>query len=187
MILPDPAFWTDFLYIRPYHPYWLVYGIDRNPQFNSDDGLLLDFKEGEAHGIWLATESFREVLSRMSQPIRSVVTHVPGHRKRSSNVERPLGQVVREIAQDHPDRFQGRPDTLLRTKTIARLASGGEREIKVHLSSITVANQSLVRDRTHILLDDIATTGKSIAACRKLLLEAGAKRVGALVLGRTTR
>ena len=42
-----------------------------------------------------------------------------------------------------------------------------------------------LQDRTVILLDDVATSGSSITACRSLLYEAGAGKVICAVIGYT--
>ncbi len=56
-----------------------------------------------------------------------------------------------------------------------------------HLKSIEVKNGSLVNSMVVLLLDDIVTTGTSLMACKKLLLDAGASEVICLALGKATQ
>lgn len=53
----------------------------------------------------------------------------------------------------------------------------GERSITKHLNSIEVVNRHLIQGQTVILLDDVCTSGNTLAACTQLLMEAGAARV----------
>ena len=46
------------------------------------------------------------------------------------------------------------------------------------------ADPSLVRDETVLLIDDVHTTGATLAACSQALAQAGARRVVGLTLGR---
>lgn len=76
-----------------------------------------------------------------------------------------------------------RQQILTRTKTIEKLANGGNRAKHIHHHSINV---TLPRTgRAVLLLDDIGTTGNSIMACTELLYVAGVARVFPVVLGRT--
>jgi predicted amidophosphoribosyltransferase len=53
----------------------------------------------------------------------------------------------------------------------------GERNITKHLNSIEVINQHLIKGQIVILLDDVCTSGNTLAACTQLLMEAGAAEV----------
>jgi predicted amidophosphoribosyltransferase len=53
----------------------------------------------------------------------------------------------------------------------------GERNIIKHLNSIEVVNQHLIKGQIVILLDDVCTSGNTLAACTQLLMEAGAAEV----------
>lgn len=76
--------------------------------------------------------------------------------------------------------------TLVRHKEIEKLAGGGCRDIDIHLDSVRVDNAGLIKGKVVILLDDVTTSGHSLRACKRKLLEAGAKEVKMLALGRTT-
>nr|WP_169193672.1 ComF family protein [Anaplasma platys] len=53
------------------------------------------------------------------------------------------------------------------------------------LGSFTVTDARLVRGKVVILVDDVITTGATIQACAHALIDAGAREVLALTLGRT--
>lgn len=93
---------------------------------------------------------------------------------------------IQELAQGLA--ANGRVDAcscLVRHTAIQKLATGGPRSIEVHLGSIRVDNAELIKDREVLLLDDVSTSGSSLEACRRLLLEAGAAAVKCAVLGKT--
>ncbi len=50
--------------------------------------------------------------------------------------------------------------------------------------SFGVKNQELIKDKNIILIDDVSTTGTTIAEAKKVLREAGAKSIVALVVAR---
>lgn len=54
---------------------------------------------------------------------------------------------------------------------------GGERSLTKHLNSIEVVNQHLIQEQIVILLDDVCTSGNTLAACTQLLMEAGVSEV----------
>ena len=77
--------------------------------------------------------------------------------------------------------------TLERIVSIKKLATGGNRNPLIHLKSIQINPDYDVQGKNFILLDDITTTGGSLAACAKILIDAGANSVICVALGRTTR
>lgn len=50
-----------------------------------------------------------------------------------------------------------------------------------------VKDNSKIKDARIILIDDVMTTGSTAANCAKVLVEAGAKEVGVLVLARAIK
>jgi|CXWL01.1.fsa_nt_gi hypothetical protein len=57
--------------------------------------------------------------------------------------------------------------------------------IDEHLSSIQVTEPSKITGKVILLLDDVVTTGATLMACRKLLLDVGVAEVICLALGKT--
>ena len=74
-------------------------------------------------------------------------------------------------------------DFLVRTKTIDKLAYGGSRNIRVHLSSIGINPNMTVEGDVVLIVDDVTTLGASLEACKEILLRSGAQRVAMLALG----
>jgi hypothetical protein len=156
-----------------YHPYWV--GGVRNPSFSAHSGKILDLKDGMERGI----EHFREFLEDKilpGIPIAVVPSSDPEKAKSGLCI---LGERLAAA---------GRIDAtgcLVRTKKIDKLAHGGNRAIEVHLESIVVQNAKLIKGKDVLLLDDVTTSGNSLAACKRLLLDAGASRVQMLAIGKT--
>jgi predicted amidophosphoribosyltransferase len=105
-------------------------------------------------------------------PIAIVPSHDPDERNWG------LIKLVRRLSS------AGRIDAsscLVRTVKIDtqhNLKEGERKKLKRHLDSIEVRDE---------LLDDIVTTGTSLMACKKLLLDAGASEVICMALGKATQ
>ena len=177
-------FWQEFAYIRPYHPFWR-FG-EKNPLFDRNDGLILDLKQGNSDAITAAAKDFLRALDEWKLPVTAILAIVPGHKARSLNVKEPMAKVVHELLKLRPGRYAAHVDTLIRHRTVQKLAHGGDRDVNIHRTSIKVSNPGAVRNRILVVVDDVATTGNSFEACRELLLDSGVRRVGALALGGTT-
>ena len=63
----------------------------------------------------------------------------------------------------------------------------GDRDVQIHVRSMTVRQPPSLRGATVVILDDTATTGHSVDAARQLITQAGTKRVAAVALGRTVK
>ncbi|MGI4792147.1 MAG: phosphoribosyltransferase family protein [Janthinobacterium lividum] len=73
---------------------------------------------------------------------------------------------------------------LVRRTIICRIIFGGPSTLALHQQTIQVEDETLVQGKRVLLLDDIAKSGVSLVACRKMLQEAGAEMVQAVALGR---
>lgn len=119
-------------------------------------------------------------LLKTGFPIAIVPTHDPAARNWG------LVKIARRLS------VQGRIDATsclvrIRYTDPQRQFTGTERKrIKRHLDSIEVRDESLIKSKVVLLLDDIVTTGTSLMACKKLLLDAGATEVICLALGKAT-
>jgi adenine/guanine phosphoribosyltransferase-like PRPP-binding protein len=98
---------------------------------------------------------------------------------------KPLAAVAEAIAAAD-NRFVAQVDTLIRTKTISKLAKGGERSVANHLDSIEVRKPASLKGKMVVVLDDTVTSEGSITAARALLQNANAKVV-AIGLARTVK
>lgn len=162
---------TNVSRVGVYHP-WRG---GRNPFFNNYSAQILDLKRGAEAAICTFVSRVEPLIEK-----NVVIAVVPPHTTGSS--VSGIQSVARRLAMN------GRVDgtgCLVRVAPIAKLSDGGSRDEGVHFASIKVANDYLVRGRTVLLLDDVMTTGGSLKACRALLVQAGARKVGCLALAGT--
>ncbi len=116
-------------------------------------------------------------------PDFDLVTAVPLHRKRES--QRGYNQA--EVIARYLARFSNRPyiDAIKRTvftapqaKTIAK----SERLKKLENAFSLNLPVSIIKGKTVLLVDDVATTGTTLNECAKILRQNGAKMVCAVVV-----
>ena len=93
-----------------------------------------------------------------------------------------VGLVARPLAL--AQNWHYAPHALKRTReTISQVGlSASNRQVNVR--GAFAAEERLVRDKTILIMDDVATTGATLAACAESLLDGGASEVYALTLAR---
>ena len=158
-----------------YHRYWNP-DKTRNQAFDMFSGRILDVKEKKEKGI---SYFFQQLNEEICKDVSICV--VPSHTEGTSN-NSGIAELARRLSDN------GRIDKLnylLRTKTIDKLAYGGSRDIRVQLNSIGVNPNMTVQGDVVLLVDDVTTSGASLEACRKILLDHGAERVAMLALGQS--
>ena len=162
--------------LTKYHPYRIMGEI--NPAFrDSGSGLILDLKEDKPQAIDYFYKKLNDFLPEEAFTICRVPSSDP------EKMESGITTIARRLAAKH-----GRIDgtlCLVRVKKISKLAHGGLRGENVHLESILIVNKELIEGKNIILLDDVLTTGNSLKACKKILFEAGARKVQAVAIART--
>lgn len=164
-----------------YHKYWLNKAAnERNPKFDdfSTDILNLKHKDNDFKRQ-RSVDRFAKDLEKQL-PAGAVITVVPSHDPQSTD------SGLRDLAK----KLAGRNRTngtacLVRTRKIDKLAGGANRSLQIHLNTISVQHAELIKGKDVILIDDVTTTGNSLQACRQLLLNAGAKSVRMIAIGRT--
>ena len=72
-----------------------------------------------------------------------------------------------------------------RTKNHEKISFGGSRAIQSHLETLEVSEDYQIAGKDIIILDDVATTGNSIEAVRRLLRTRNVGKVYAQTIGRT--
>lgn len=161
-----------------YKPYW-VYAIDGkvvNPEFDTFSRRILDVKNSKLTAL---QDFFTRLDRNVSQGVSLCV--VPSHDP--ANTESGMRWIAQKLA------LNGRLDAtacLVRHTKIVKLANGGDRSKAVHLDSIRVENQHLVKNKAVLLLDDVTTSNNSLLACKELLLkDGGATVVQCLALAKT--
>jgi predicted amidophosphoribosyltransferase len=173
--------WTSVWCLRPYHPY-RVFG-ELNPDFErATDGRLLDFKEGKGWAVAAEIAEVKKALVHLEMPEPIHIAIVPGHEAKASNSGCPLARVAHALAAGDA-RLHADVDLIVRTTTIEKLATGGDRSVETHLNSMRVTRR--VPGVTVLVLDDVVTTGNSMAAARQLLSDKGAAYVAGIALCQT--
>lgn len=182
MIFKDKEFYNSehqkngIYYLTNYHPY----RGGSNPEFNDTSKIILDFKDKKSYIVQYLSELLADKVISDAEVIICVV---PSHSMNSTNSG--IQQVAEKIIQVKPNCFNGL-NCLKRIKDIDKLSRGGPRGLAVHLESIIVQNKELIWGKEVLLLDDVATSGNSMLACKQLLLTSGAKDVLCLAIAYTS-
>ncbi len=151
--------------------------------------LVLAFKHGDrtegapSFGAWMARAGAELLVDA------DLIVPVPLHWRRlftrRFNQSALLAQALGRIAN--------RPalaDALVRkraTRSQGGLSPAGRRRNVAGAFAVRALHADTVRDRRVILVDDVMTTGATLAACARTLKRAGAARVDVLVLARVIR
>jgi predicted amidophosphoribosyltransferase len=138
---------------------------------------IWDVKDKKARGL---TYFFDYLAPKIKAP--TAVAVVPSHdatRGPTSGVHSLANRLAGEL------KLSNGGACLVRHTTVPKLATGGGRDIDVHLNSIRVDHPERIAGHIVLLLDDVTTSGNSLMACKRLLLAAGAKEVRMVALGRT--
>jgi hypothetical protein len=163
----------NILHLGPYHPKRRGF----NPRHDDYSRTILDLKNRFPSAINYFFNLLDPILdygfSIVTIPSSDPLTTHPGIRQ--------LG--MRLAANRRIDATT----CLVRHTRIPKLASGGDRDISQHEGSISVVDESLIRGREVLLLDDVCTSGNSLIAGWGLLMGAGAVRVKCVSLGLTVR
>jgi predicted amidophosphoribosyltransferase len=170
-----------------YHRYWMdAAKTTRNPKFDqAHSGLILSVKTPTHPNYSQAIKSFAKMIAEVTAqipPDRQIeLVVVPScTRDRIS----PGLQKIAETLCKSDKRLSYRHGSLRRTATIAKLATGGDRGLHVHMDSISFTPHP--RNRWPVLvLDDVSTTGNSVAACADLISQHDIPIFGGIVLGKT--
>ncbi len=123
-------------------------------------------------------EVFYNPLSSAQEKI--LLLPVPLSKKRER--ERGFNQsgiIASALASLDPATFVLSKDALVKSRETPHQSSFKDRETRLKnlAGSFQVSNPEAVRGKVVIIVDDVTTTGATIAECRKVLLEAGARRV----------
>ncbi len=175
-----------------YHRYWLnSERTERNPAVTPDCKKLLGLKSGQPQERDSAVKHFSQMLGKSLKenplPVENLkiyVAVVPS--SKAGKWSEGLCKIAENLCRMHRN-YVGASHALQRDCAIEKLATGGNRSIAVHLESISVNNRnaSLLRDKSVLLLDDIATTGNSLLGCSRILEQYGVYQIYPLALGQT--
>lgn len=157
---------------------------------------ILGYKEfGQKQGTWKydSTINRQEFYDKFTHDLFNLVSKIVYHRfdgkaqvtlisvprsdsKKFNTISKSIEQIVawanKGYFYDSSIKLIDGSDILERT-TAVEPAKQGDRSVEKHIKSITV-KQRFTKDDAIILLDDITTTGNTIAACKELLTQNGA-------------
>ncbi len=166
---------SEILYLGKYHS--LHAG--NNPHFDAFTALVLRIKYSHPSekDIRYFTDQLRYILSNTE---KYVICVVPRHAFGIA----PSG--IRKIAKRLciPPIVDG-TNVLVRSREIQQKSAGGNRDMKLEIESLTVKNESIIKDQQVLLLDDVTTSGTSLRVGKCVLESAGAKLVAMFALGQT--
>lgn len=132
---------------------------------------------GEELGGWMADQIRSGVAA-------DLVTAVPlHHRRRRSRGYNQAELLARTLGRTLGLRFSAA--TIQRTKQTSAQAQLSDRAQRAeNVRNAFTADPQLVKGRSVLIIDDVATTGATLSACARALKDAGATRVVGLTLAR---
>ena len=115
-----------------------------------------------------------------------VICCVPSHNE-CDKINNTMSAVIKSVKNKYLEKFFIDGSNVLYRKYAIEKSSYNNcfRSLKKQYDSLIVKNSELIKEKTVLLIDDFYTTGSSINACKKILLENGAKKVILFTFGRT--
>jgi hypothetical protein len=178
---PDLNDLSKTIYLKEYHRYWLgQWGGEKNPKHDIWCDRIRMLKKRNPEAIQIFYDELAPLLGA-----GFAVAVVPSHDP--LNISSGIRTLARRIAAAHALR-EDATACLVRKKLVPQKASNrGFRDVRIDLDSIEVEQKSKIRGTDILLLDDVMVTGRSLAACTRLLLEMGANSVQACIMGYRVR
>ncbi|MBR2179821.1 MAG: hypothetical protein IJ862_05460 [Selenomonadaceae bacterium] len=167
-------------YIYEYNSYYHFRGGIRvkNPNFSPIDGAILDLKKNDPKAIELFYSKLIDIFDSFDDLNNMYFSAIPSH---TANANISSMHIIAKRLSDHYNK-DDYSEVLQRYKNIPRLSDGGFRNIGVHISSIRINPRFNVKSKVFFLLDDITTSGSSMAAGSQILKIGGASKVICLAL-----
>ena len=166
---------NDIVVYSNYHKYWLdrERGI-KNPLFDVYSGRILDLKQGKMSAI----NFFYNIIdSEICKDVTICVVPSSDAEKTQSGI----GMLGEKLAANNR---VNKVYYLKRTKSIDKLAYGGNRDKNIHMQTISTIQEMSVKGDIILLMDDVTTTGNSLYACKEILLQNGAEPVEMFAFGK---
>lgn len=116
-----------------------------------------------------------------------VICFVPSHKKTNKhNIDTGVTYLVEKEIGNNKNIYLYK-DLILRIYTVPtkHYSTNRSNDYKNDMKSMEINSRFNIENKNIVVFDDITTTKSSLIACRNLLLNAGAKRVICVALGRT--
>jgi ComF family protein len=141
----------------------------------------LKYRRNVALGDVLA-QHLMEYVDALGWSVDLVVPVPLGRRRMNERGYNQVGLVARPLAAIQGWRYS--PQVLARVRETRSQVGLSATERRENVSGAFCANAALVSEKTILLMDDVATTGATLASCADVLQKAGAQTVYALTLAR---
>ncbi len=164
---------------------YVTYCVDYRPYhrgFNGTSALVLDFKNGQVFALNYFVNLINSNFEHKWENCCCVAVPSSDARKTST----PVHDLIKQWVSLRPCLEDGSA-VLVRSRSIPKLAKGGNRNMEVHLNSIRINRKCGidVSGKNVLLVDDVITTGNSVLACASILKDAGARNVFILTMAKT--
>lgn len=168
------------LYLHPYYP-------KRYVEHSGVSESIIAFKKNDQQSIDRFTKEMKEALLEQmgndaSKLIGKCLVVLPSHSV--GEWSKALLQMARKLCKELY--MQDYSYALKRVTEHEKLTTGGDRSVDSHIATMKLDPAFDVKGKQIIVLDDVATTGNSLFASYRILISAGAKKVGAIVIGKTS-
>ncbi|HEM7567168.1 TPA: hypothetical protein U2J78_005038 [Serratia marcescens] len=164
-------------FLSDYQPY---HG-GNNPAFDTSSKMLLDFKQGRAEAIEYWYPKVSRLILSITGGTPFFIATVPSSTFGKSHPG--FSGLIEKLGYEF-DILNAKKNLIARTESIDKLATGGDRNISVHLNTLRVITAE-AEYKPVILLDDVETTGNSIDAGVSKLRDGGYTVIASIVLGKT--
>lgn len=173
-------------YLFDYYKKWWVDNYPNN-QFYKDNFFAFIAVKKRNYNQYSRTISFPAALCNFFKLLSGdwVICTAPGHEK-TNNSSNGVSDIINMVYLK--SNFNLRNTLIQRTYTVDKKAtanSGRNNNYIVDMQSLSIESGYDVKGKSIIVVDDITTSGSTLIACKNLLMNAGAKRVVLVALGKT--
>ncbi len=148
--------------------------------------LILDYKFHDKSYLY---KTFSEIIlknKKLCKILKSydIITSVPLHKKRLR--QRGYNQsdlIAKEVAKGINRKYKN--DIIIKVKnTKPQSLKNVTKRINDVIGIYKINNTATIKEKSIAIFDDVYTTGSTLNECKKVLLEAGAKKVGLIALAK---
>lgn len=156
-----------FEYVDKYYPV-------RYEKRNRVSELIIDMKNGHISAMKEIADMIKDDI-----PDRACICVIPPSKTdRSSMLKRALNLIEKEKSLQVTD-------FLKRVKDKEPYHAGAERNPENEFKTIQCVKTNMLKGKDVILIDDVCTSGSTMYACKKILMDNGARTVRCIAIGRT--